>query len=421
MSLEPSSQEMAPAPELIDDPAEVLEIILDPRRRGTLYPYYKRLRELDPVHGTDVLHGRPGWVLTSYEDAHGLLANRDMISDSHNVQIFDTGEGGQQFFELMKRTLLFLDPREHDRLRAFLAGFFTPRVVNGLRPRIQSVVDEILQRVEAAGSMDLVADFAFPIPTRVICEILGVSTEDLPIIYDWLNDFARRGDISGVTPEVERRGEEATLGFTDYFLRHIEERRKRPRDDFISHLVHIEDEHGKLSDQDLVATFVLLVQAGHETTANMIGLSTLALLRNPDQRRWLQEEPDRIVTCVDELIRYDSSVHVVQRVGSTPVQVRDKTVSPGEVCVILTGATNRDAERFAEPDRLDLERENVPHLTFGLGNHVCLGAQLARAELQIALGMLFARLPDLEYSGVAEPELRDSLFLRGLKSLELSW
>lgn len=421
MSTDRIREESAPAPESMEDPAEVLEVILDPVRRGTLYPYYKRLRELDPVHATDVLHGQPGWVLTSYADAHTLLANRGMISDSHNVQIFDTGESGKHFFDLMKRTLLFLDPHEHDRLRGFMTRSFTPRAVDRLRPHIQAVVDEILTKAEATGSMDLVSDFAFPLPTRVICEILGVPREDLSIIYDWLHDFARRGDISGVTPEVERRGEEATHGFTDYFMRHIEDRRKRPRDDFISHLVHVEDEEGTLTDRDLVATFVLLIQAGHETTANMIGLATLALLRNPDQLRWLREEPDRIMTCVDELIRYDSSVHVVQRVGSKPTQIRGKTVSPGEVCVIFTGATNRDAERFSEPDRLDLTRKNVPHLTFGLGNHICLGARLARAELQIALRTLLVRLPGLVLCEDGEPELRDSLFLRGLKRLDVTW
>ncbi|MBW2270960.1 MAG: cytochrome P450 [Deltaproteobacteria bacterium] len=411
----------APAPESLSDPAEVLDIILDPRRRGTLYPYYHRLRELDPVHGTEVLHGCPGWVLTADADARAVLGNHDMFSDAHNVQIFDTGPGGNLFFEMMKRTLLYVDPPDHDRLRRFLGKRFTPRAVEQWRPRLQKIADELLDRAEDAGKLEVVSEFAYPYPTTLICEWLGVPKDDLPIIHDWLNDFARRGDISGVTPEVERRGEEATRGFTDYFLGHIKDRRKRPGEDLVTVLVQLEDDRGKLTDDELVAACILLIQGGHETTANMLCLNTLSLLNNPDQLQILRDEPARISAAVDELIRYDSSVHVVQRVGTEDIQLRGKTISAGEVCLILTGATNRDPACYPDPDRLDLDRPDVHHLTFGLGRHVCLGGRLARMELEVALGSLLARFPKLQIAGDSQPELRDGLFLRGLKSLPVTW
>jgi len=289
-----------PDPDSLTDPVEILDVILDPRRRGSLYPYFKRMREVEPVHATEVLHGRPGWVITAYPEARRLLSDVEMFSDSRNANVFDTGPGGQRFFELMKRTLIFVDPPEHKRVRAFLSKYFTLGAVKARRPSLQAIVDETLDGAEAAGKMDLVKDFAYPVPTAVILEILGVPREDLPIFHRWLNDFARRGDISGVTPEVERRGEESVDGFTDYFMDLIRDRRKRPREDLMTILTQPDAARGQLSDDELVAACVLLIQGGHETTADMIGLSVNALLRNPDQLRLAQREPERIDNGVDE-------------------------------------------------------------------------------------------------------------------------
>ena len=419
-----NQQEVAspPAPESLSDPVEILDIILDPRRRGSLYPYFARMREVDPVHSTEVLHGRPGWVITSYPEARGVLADTDMISDSRNAEVFDTGPSGKLFFELMKRTLLYLDPPQHLRVRQFLSKHFTQRAVDRRRPTIQAIVDDLLDRAEEVGKMDVVKDFAYPVPTAVILEMLGVPREDIPIFHRWLNDFARRGDISGVTPEVERKGEESVEGFTDYFMGLIRERRKQPREDLVTMLAQPDEKRGELTEEELVAACVLLIQGGHETTGNMIGLSINALLRNPDQLRLLQREPERIQTGVDELIRYDSSVHVVQRVGAKELELCGKTIPAGEVCLVLIGATNRDPAGFENPDRLDLTREKVQHLSFGLGNNVCLGAHLARAELRSAVGSAISRFPTLRLAdGEEGPVYRDSLFLRGLKHLNVTW
>ncbi|MBJ19444.1 MAG: cytochrome P450 [bacterium] len=410
-----------PDPESLRDPVEILDVILDPRRRGSLYPYFARMREIDPVHSTEVLHGRPGWVITRYPEARSLLSDTEMISDRRNADVFDTGPSGQLFFELMKRTLLYLDPPEHRRIRRFLSKHFTLRAIMQRRSSIEAIVGDLLDRAEEVGKMDLVKDFAYPVPTSVILEMLGVPREDLPIFHRWLNDFARRGDISGVTPEVERKGEESVEGFTDYFMGLIRERRKQPREDLMTILVQPDEGRGELSDDELVAACVLLIQGGHETTADMIGLSVNSLLHNPDQLQLLQREPERIQTGVDELIRYDSSVHVVQRVGAKDIELRGKTIPAGEVSLVLIGATNRDPAGFENPDTLDLTREKVQHLSFGLANNICLGAQLARAELRIAVGSIVSRFPGLRLADDEEPVYRDSLFLRGLRHLNVTW
>lgn len=408
-----------PEPSELTTPEQAFAVILDPTQRAELYPYLRRLQELEPRHRSDALHGHPAWILTAHSDAVAVLANRALVSDERNAAIFDTGPTGRGFFELMKRTLLYMDPAEHDRIRAMLARHFTPRAIATYTPLMQEVVDGLLDRAADAGKFDLVKDLAIALPTAVICRILGVPGDDLPVFHQWLSDFARRGDVSGITPEVIAAGEAATTGFTDYFRDLIAQRRARPRQDLMTILVGCEDERGCLTDDQLVALCILMIQAGHETTADMIGLGMLALLRHPDQLELLREEPSLIQNAVEELLRYDGSNQLVQRVSNEDFDLGDTRVRAGEVCAILTGAAGRDPIRFEDPDRLDVRRREIVHFGFGGGSHICLGASLARSELQIMLGGLISRFPNVR---VAEGplEYRDSLVLRGLKSLPLS-
>jgi cytochrome P450 len=415
-----SPEPLAAPPDALSDPEEVLAIILDPDRRQDLYPYYHRLRALAPVHRTEQFAHRRAVVLTRHADVQAALRNPRMQSDSRNVEIFDAGEAGRRFFEMMQRQLLFLSPPEHDRVRALIYRPFTPRAIEARRPRIRQIVDQLLERAAVGRTMDLVADFAYPLPVVVICEMLGVSPEDLPRFYGWAYDFARRGDVSDLTPERIARGEQATRGFTDYFLGLIADRRHHPRDDLMSALVHARDAQGPLSDADLVASCVILLQAGHETTADLIGMGTAALLREPGLWQRLDREPALLPSAVEELLRYDSSVQISQRVSDQEQWVGGVRVAPGEVCVMLAGAANRDPAQFADPDRLDLERSPNPHVSFGFGRHRCLGASLARAEIQVALGALVRRFPRLELA-TDKPEFRRSLFLRGLARLPVQW
>lgn len=398
-----------------DDPRAVFGAILDPALRGTLYPLYHRLREIAPVHATEQLKNERAWVLTRHRDIDTVLRHRDFVSDRRNVEIFNTGESGRLFFDMMTRLLLYLDRPEHDRVRNLVSQAFTPRSVEARRERIQQAVDELLDRAADSGRMDVVADFAYPLPITVICEMMGVPAEDLPRFFGWAHDFARRGDVSDITEERVRAGEDATRGFNEYFLEHVRDRRRTPRADLIGALVEARDGGRGLSDDEIVATCVILLQAGHETTADLIGLGTLHLLEHPQQLELLRQEPDRIAAAGEELLRFDSSVQISQRVGPHAIELSGVTVPAGEVCVLINGAANRDPEIFDAPDRLDIARDGGSHLAFGLGRHHCLGHSLARAEIQTALRTLVTRFPALALDGAAA--YRPSLFLRGLATL----
>ncbi|MEE8166309.1 MAG: cytochrome P450 [Myxococcota bacterium] len=402
----------------LDDPEEVLTLVLDPKRRGSLYPYLHRLRQLAPILRTEQVTGRPAWVLTRYADVRAALKHPDVRSDERGAETFDVGPEGRAFVEMQRNTLLFLSPEKHDRVRALISRAFTPRSVDLRQDRIQAVLDQLIDEIEPDGGMDLVHDFAFRLPMVVICEMLGVPTEDLPQFYDWANDSSRRGEIGGINDEIIRRGEEATLGYTGYFLKLIEDHRQRPRFDLMTALIDAEDEDGsRLSDEDLVGSCYILLQAGHGTTQDLIAMGTLALLRHPEQLEYLRRKPEAIRTAVEELLRYDTSVQISQRVSDVPFALGDKTIGADEVCVLFNGGANRDPVEFVDPDQLDVTRSPNSHVSFGLGRHTCLGASLARMELRGAFETLLRRLPNLRLDDDRPPAYRDSLFLRGLATL----
>ena len=399
-------------------PEQVLEAILDPKRRGSLYPFLHRLRALAPRLRTDMISGKPAWVLSRYADVREALKHPDVRSDARGVDVFDVGPAGRHFVEMQKNTLLFLPPDKHDRVRGLISKAFTPRSVENRDGRIREVIHELLDRVESKGRMDLSHDFAFLLPVIVICEMLGVPTEDLPRFYDWAHQSTARGEIGKVTDEIVRQGEEATLGYSAYFLELIEDHRRRPRADLMSALIDARDEDGRgLGDEDLVGSCYILLQAGHGTTQDLLGMGMLALLQHPDQLEFLRSAKAAIPTAVEELLRYDTSVQISQRVADVPIELGGDRIPAGEVCIIFNGAANRDPAVFAAPDRLDVRRDPNPHLSFGLGRHTCLGQSQARSELQNAFDILLERFPDLPLDEANAPAYRDSLFLRGLATL----
>ena len=400
-----------------NEAAETFAAILDPARRGALYPHYHRLRALAPIHEDETLLGRRAWILTRFEEADAVLRDLRLHSDTSAIELFDTGSSGRTFFEVMRKLLLYLDPPDHDRIRGLVTKAFTPRAVEARRPRIQAEVDRLLDRVEDAGQTELVADFGYPLPIAVICEMMGIPPSDRETFLTWAHDFARRGDVSAVTNEVIERGEVASAGFRDYFLDLARTRRRKLGDDLISALVQVEDESGRLSDEEVVSTCVILLQAGHETTADLISMAMRGLLLHPDQLARLRAEPERVASAADEFIRWDTSVQISQRVGSEEIEVAGQRIPAGDVLVVMNGAANRDPARFAEPDRLDIDRATASHLGFGMGRHFCLGASLARAEIATAVGTFLARFPRFDFA--EEPVFRRSLFLRGLARLPL--
>ena len=399
------------------DPAELLRAILDPDRRGALYPWLHRLREIAPVHRTEGLLVPHGYVLTRYDDIRAVLRHPRAFSDERNADIFDIGESGAVFTAMMRKQILYLSPPDHDRIRALVARHFTPRSVERWRAAAEAEVERLLDQAVERGKLDLVKDLAYPLPIAVICEMMGIPRSDVPSFFQWAHDFARRGDVAALNPDVIRRGEEATLGFRDYFLRLAGERRRQPKDDLLTLIATAEDARGRLTDDELAATCVILLQAGHETTADLISLGIRGLLLAPQELARLRGNPGLVVGAVEELLRWDTSVQISQRRSHEKIVLGDVEISAGETFVLLNGAANRDPAHYPDPDRIDIARDPKDHLAFGLGRHRCLGAALARVEIQAAIVAILRRFPELDFDG--EPVFRGSFFLRGLASLPL--
>jgi pimeloyl-[acyl-carrier protein] synthase len=378
-----------------------------PEFHANPYPFYHRLRTEDPVH-----HSPLGvWVLTRYDDVEMVLRDSRFVRAGFEAFLY-TDEGR------LPTSMLFRDPPDHTRLRSLVSRAFTPRVIEGMRDHIQELVDGLLDRVEGAGAMDLIADLAYPLPVTVICEMLGVPVADQGSIRQWSTDVARSLDAIGIPsdPGVAERGRTARRALADYFLALLPERRRAPRADLLSALIAAEERGDRLSEGELLSTCVLLFVAGHETTVNLIGNGVLALLRHPEERARLAGDPALIGSAVEELLRYDSPVQRTGRIASTDVEIDGRRIEKGSIVVGAVGAANRDPAHFPDPDRLDLTRADNRHLAFGFGIHFCLGAALARVEGQVAIATLLRRLPRL-WLDTETPEWRESSVLRGLKAL----
>jgi len=380
------------------------------------YPMYHRLRAEDPVH-----HSPLGfWVLTRYPDVMAMLRDPRLIKEP--IAAFVAARFGMAVPPGLGLSMLDRDPPDHTRLRGLVSKAFTPRALERLRPEIQQIVDGLLDEVGARGSMDLIEEFAYPLPVRVICEMLGVPVKDHERFKAWGLDIARGLDAIMLPPdsEVGKRSVSGRRALAEYFRKLIAERRAAPRDDMLSALIAAEEAGDKLNEEELLATCILLLVAGHETTVNLIGNGTLALLRHPDQLRKLRENPGLIGTAVEELLRFDGPVQRTARIPSEDITIGGQTIGKGEMVMPFLGAADRDPTQFPEPDRLDITRADNRHIAFGMGIHFCLGAPLARMEGQIAINTLLARLPKVALA-TDRPQFRQSLTLRGLQALPVSF
>jgi cytochrome P450 len=389
---------------------------MDPEFLADPYPTYRRLRTEDPVHQSPLGF----WVLTRYEDVAAVLRDARFIKEPLAALV--AARLGNEVPRGVGLSMLDRDPPDHTRLRSLVSKAFTPRVVEGLRPRIQQIVDGLVARAEAAGSMDLIEEFAYPIPVNVICEMMGVPVEDHERFKGWSLDIARGLDSIWLPPdsEIPRRSAAARHAISDYFRELIGQRRASPRGDLLSALIAAEEAGDKLNEEELLATCILILIAGHETTVNLIGNGVLALLRNPEELRRLRATPGLITTAVEELLRYDGPVQRTARVASDDASIGGRTIRKGEMVMPFIGAADRDPAHFPEPDRLDLGRADNRHIAFGWGIHFCLGAPLARVEGQIAIDTLVRRLPRLALVSDTV-EYRQSLTLRGLKALPVKF
>jgi cytochrome P450 len=387
--------------------------LLDPDFLADPYPVYHRLRTEDPVHH----HPFGFYVLTRYDDVAAFLRDPRFGKSGYQALIesrFGAGPDGPW----LALSMLFRDPPDHTRLRALASKAFTPRGVETLRGHIQGIVDRLLERVADAPRMDVIEDLAYPLPVTVISELLGVPVGDGDTVKGWSRDVARALDAIAlpVGPDVIERGRRATDEMAGYFRDLIAERRRRPGTDLLSGLVEAEEAGDRLTEQELLATCVLLYVAGHETTVNLIGNGLLALLRHPEERRRLQADPGLLSGAIEELLRYDGPVQRTGRMAAYDTEIGGVPIPAGSLVLGLLGAANRDPSRFTEPDRLDLGRAEPRHLAFGSGIHYCLGAALARLEAQVAIATVLRRFPALTLA-VECPIWRPSSTLRGLEAL----
>lgn len=386
------------------------EFVADP------YPTYHRLRAEDPVH-----HSPLGfWVLTRYADVIAMLRDPRLIKEP--IAAFVAARFGMAVPPGLGLSMLDRDPPDHTRLRGLVSKAFTPKALESLRPHIQGIVDGLLAKVEGRGEMDLIEEFAYPLPVRVICEMLGVPVADHERFKQWGLDIARGLDAIMLPPdsEVAQRSMAGRRALAAYFRELIAERRAAPREDMLSALIAAEEAGDKLNEDELMATCLLLLVAGHETTVNLIGNGSLALLRHPGELRKLRDNPGLITSAVEELLRFDGPVQRTARIPSEDITIGDHTIPKGEMVMPFLGAADRDPAQFPDPDRLDITRGDNRHIAFGMGIHFCLGAPLARMEGQIAINTMLRRLPKLALA-IDKPDYRQSLTLRGLQALPVSF
>jgi cytochrome P450 len=392
--------------------------LVDPATIANPYPVYQRLREEDPVHWDDELQT---WVLTQYEDIEAALRDPRLSSNRvDSLRNVDSPEVPEATRQALKATLslwmLFLDPPTHTRLRNLANKVFTPRVVENLKTHIEDIVRELLTPAAPVGRLDVVRDFAYPLPAIVIAEMLGVRREDRELVKRWSDALAVLLGGAACEPSIAEKGARSILEFRSYLGDLVEERRRRPQSGLITAALRAEDQGSLLSHDELLANCVLLLSAGHETTTNLIGNGVLALLRHPDQLRRLRAEPGLIKTAVEELLRFDSPVQATGRLVTEDFEIGGRLLRKGQGVLLVLAAANRDPARFPHPDSLDLGRANNHHGAFAFGPHYCLGAPLARLEAQIAIPALFASFPDLRLA-TDEVEWHQNFVLRGLKAL----
>ena len=391
------------------------EIIADP------FPSYQLLRVEDPVHWSDVLGG---WVLTRYDDVKSALLDRrfsaDRITPFAKHLSADSHAAIADLLQGLGDWAVFTDPPKHTRLRGVMNTAFTSRAIESREPVIQNLVDRLLDAIVPVGRTDLIADFAYPLPAAVIAGMLGASADDLDRIKRWSDDLAAFVGSALATPDKRTRAQVAMVDMSTYFRALVTARRAEPREDMMSALLAGEGRADGLTEDELVATCVLLLFAGHETTTNLIGNGLVALLRHPSQLAALAAEPLLAGSAVEELLRYDGPTQAVTRIAVEDVELRGRQIRRGARVFLNLSAANRDPEQFADPEDLDVRRPDNRHIAFGHAIHFCVGAPLARLEARLAIPAVLRRLPELRLDTDA---LRwsDSYVLRGVAALPLSF
>ena len=383
------------------------------------HAFYRELREKDPVHRSGLIDGL---VLTRYEDCLKVLSDSGFSAEDRSwrrwKRIVGLMEGrGMPDPYQTDPSMLRLDPPHHTRLRGLVSKAFTPRAIDRLRPRIESLAQELLDAQPSTGSIELVEALAAPLPVVVIAELLGVDREDQDRFRVWSEHIAM--SLGGDDAETIRKSQRATEELSAYLGEIADQRRREPREDLISELVAVEEEGDRLTTSEMLGVCVLLLVAGNETTTKLIGNGVVAMLENREQLEILRAEPKRIEAAVEETLRYDGTVQYTSRFATADTEIAGERLRAGRQAIVVLAAANRDPARFADPERFDVTREDNRHLAFSHGTHFCLGARLARLETTVAFEALIDRYPDFTF-GDAPVRYSPNAILRGPDRLPLS-
>jgi cytochrome P450 len=383
------------------------------------YPTYDALRRGGPVQWLPAGY----WIATGYEVCATILKDKRLGRrfETALTQRYGRDMMGEPVFRMLSRTMLMEEPPVHTRLRGLVTKAFTAKRVEQMRPRIRGIVRDLLDRLEPQRGMDVMRDFAHILPVTVICDMLGIPKADRS---QFLDNNSINTRVFDPDPMTRAEIDEANATFSEqwaYFDDLCRRRHDDPADDLITALVHVKDEQGALSLEEILANIWLLFAAGHETTRNLIGNGLLALHRHPRELARLRADPGLMPGAVEEMLRYDSPVQFSGRTAYEEIRLGDVVIGEGQLVLCLIGAGNRDSARFADPDRLDVGRPGVRPLSFGGGIHYCLGAQLSRIEAEEAFAGLLGRLPGMALEEVEAPQWRSNFNLRGLARLPVRW
>ncbi len=364
--------------------------------RSNPFPIYQKMFEAGDVHWNEATQG---WYLLRYDDVTSALRD-SRFSASRLQPVYNRlPDALKEKYALLFHSLglwsLLLDPPEHTPIRKLIATAFAPRLISGLRPKVEQVVDELIDAVIDTGEIKVIADFAYPLPAIIIAEMLGVPVEDRDMIKGWSSAIAKFFGAQQMTPDVIEQTQDAVAQMNDYFSAILDERRAHPQDDIITGMLNAEVDGEKLSQDEMLATCSSLIFGGHETTTYLIANAMVALMTHPDQKDLLLADPALIGNAVEECLRYDAPLQRTTRASVAEIAIGDAVIPPGQRIFVMLGAANRDPKHYANPDTFDITRKDIKHASFGYGLHFCLGASLGRLEAQVAVMHLLERLPNL--------------------------
>ncbi|QGQ45891.1 cytochrome P450 [Metabacillus sediminilitoris] len=379
------------------------------------YPFYEELRSIHSICWGNLVKN-PGWYVTGYDEAITILKDTRF---QNRIPLPQTSKKYECLKNIQHDMMLFKNQPDHKRLRFMVSNVFTPRMVEYLRPFIHETVNDLLHQFQHKKSMDVVSDFAFPLASLIIAKIIGVPQEERYQFKKWSADLIQTIDFTRSRTTLDN-GNEMTIILRDYFKGLIKKRKNSPEEDLISLLIKAEQIGDRLTDEEVIATCILLVIAGHETTVNLISNSILTLLNHPQQLMELKEKSFLIEGAVEEFLRFESPTQMTARIASEDIKINQTTIKKGNQVYILLGAANRDPNKFQDAHLFDIMRDPNPHLAFGYGSHFCLGAPLARLEAQIAIKSLLAWKDNLQLAA-SDLQWRKLIGFRSLSELHITF